>query len=72
MMPKKMPAVDYHVCRPEACDNGVCAAACECEYGSLVQAGPFEMPDINPAKWCHSCAKCVKACPLKAIRMIDQ
>ena len=69
-MPKKIPAVDYTVCKPEECDNGVCLAALECEHGSLTQESPYEMPEINPAKWCHSCAKCVNACPLKAIRMM--
>ena len=69
-MPKKVPVVDYNVCKPDECDNGICTAALECEYGSLVQNGPYETPEINPAKWCHSCAKCVQACPLKAIRMM--
>jgi ferredoxin len=69
-MPKKVPAVDYNLCDPSKCDNGVCTAALECEYGSLFQETPYEMPDINPAKWCHSCAKCVKFCPLNAIRMM--
>jgi len=69
-MPKKIPVIDYTRCHPEECDKGVCVAALECEYGSLVQEAPYEVPELNPAKWCHSCAKCVKACPLKAIRML--
>jgi len=69
-MPKKMPAVDYARCDPGQCDKGICQAALECEFGSLVQENPYETPEINPAKWCHSCAKCVKACPLEAIRMM--
>jgi len=69
-MPKKTPAIDYTRCHPEKCDKGICVAALECEYGSLVQEDPYEVPELNPAKWCHSCAKCVKACPLKAIRMM--
>ena len=71
-MPKKTPAVDYTLCNPEQCDGGVCSAAAECEHGSLVQERPYETPEVNPAKWCHSCAKCAKTCPLNAIRLIEQ
>jgi Fe-S-cluster-containing hydrogenase component 2 len=69
-MPEKVAAVDYTKCCPEKCDSGVCVAARECEHGSLKQEMPYETPVINPSKWCHGCAKCVKACPLKAIRML--
>jgi ferredoxin len=69
-MPKKVPAVDYGKCSPEECSDGICAAALECEHGSLFQESPFEQPEINPAKWCHSCAKCVRVCPREAIRMM--
>jgi translation initiation factor RLI1 len=69
-MPKKTVAIDYGRCRPEECDAGICVAALECEHGSLRQERPYETPELNPAKWCHGCAKCVKACPLKAIVMI--
>ena len=69
-MPKKTVMVDYNKCEPEKCGDGTCLAVAECEFGSLTQECPHETPEINPAKWCHSCAKCVKACPLKAIRMM--
>lgn len=69
-MARKMPALDYVQCDPAACDSGVCVAALECEYGSLVQHAIYEQPEINPAKWCHGCAKCAQACPRKAIRMM--
>ena len=69
-MAKKMPALDYARCDPEACTSGVCVAALECEYGSLVQHDPYEQPEINPAKWCHSCSKCAVVCPRQAIRMM--
>lgn len=69
-MTKKIAAVDYEKCRPEECDKGVCVAAAECEHGNMVQEAPYETPEINPAKWCHSCAKCARACPLGAIRMM--
>ena len=70
-MPKKVVAVDYTKCRPDRCsDNGRCPAALVCEHGSLTQQNPYEEPEITPSKWCHGCAKCVQACPLKAIRMV--
>lgn len=69
-MPKKVAMVDYQKCHPEKCDHGVCVAALECEYENLIQERSYEVPEIDPAKWCHGCAKCAKGCPLKAIRML--
>ncbi len=69
-MPKPTAMMNYEKCRLERCDHGVCAAALQCEYGSLVQESPHQAPGINPAKWCHGCTKCARACPLRAITMI--
>ena len=69
-MPKAVAAVDYHRCYPEQCDHGVCLAVLDCEYGTLIQPSLYEAPEINPAKWCHGCAKCVQACPQQAVRML--
>ena len=69
-MPKAAAVVDCQKCHPERCDEGVCRAVLECEYGSLLQESAYEAPEINPAKWCHGCAKCAQACPVKAIRML--
>ena len=69
-MARKIPVLDYARCDPEACASGICLAAVECAYGSLVQRDPYEQPEINPAKWCHSCAKCALVCPRQAIRMM--
>ncbi len=69
-MPKKIAVVDYARCHPERCDHGVCRAALECEYRSLVQLSSYQAPEINPARWCRGCADCVRACPLDAIRML--
>jgi len=69
-MPKKTALVDYEKCDPERCESGVCAAVLECEYRHLFQEHPYDPPEINPARWCHACADCVVACPLKAILMM--
>jgi translation initiation factor RLI1 len=69
-MPKQVAAVDYQGCHPERCDHGLCLAVVACEYGSLIQESPYEFPEIDPGKWCHGCAKCAQACPLKAIQMV--
>ena len=69
-MPKKVAVVDYEKCHPDNCDHGVCLAALACEHGNLVQESAYEAPEINPAKWCHGCAECVKACPLKVIKIV--
>jgi ATP-binding cassette subfamily E protein 1 len=71
-MPKKVAAIDYAICTPGQCDHGICAAALACEYGNLIQPVPFAEPEVNPAKWCHGCASCVAACPMKAIEMLDR
>ncbi|MBE0479547.1 MAG: hypothetical protein IBX68_01055 [Dehalococcoidia bacterium] len=69
-MPKKTVTLDYDRCCPEKCTDGVCLAALECEYGSLKQEAPYELPDLVPAKWCHGCAKCARVCPAKAINVV--
>lgn len=70
-MPKKRAAVDYMKCHPEECDSGMCHAVNACEYGYLFQEELYEMPEVNPAKWCRGCNECVNACPFDAIRMIE-
>ncbi|HEY4712176.1 MAG TPA: 4Fe-4S binding protein [Dehalococcoidia bacterium] len=68
-MPKKMAMVDYYKCRPEQCDSGVCAAVSACPRKLLKQETLYQAPMPNPAL-CQGCAKCVLACPLKAIQLI--
>ena len=70
-MPGKMALVDFNKCRPEECDNGVCAAALACTRKLLVQEAPYEAPMPNPAL-CRACGDCVRACPAKAIQIIKQ
>jgi Fe-S-cluster-containing hydrogenase component 2 len=68
-MPRKTVVVDYRTCEPEECPDGVCQAALVCEKKVLTQGTPYEMPDTK-ASMCLSCATCVPACRLKAIRVI--
>ncbi len=67
-MPGKRAAVDYDVCRPEICDSGVCKAAKACPRRLLKQEAPYETPMPTPTL-CQACAVCVRACPVKAIRL---
>jgi translation initiation factor RLI1 len=69
-MPKKAVLVDYTKCKPEKCNEGICVAVPECEHKLLVQERRWEVPEVNPSKWCHGCAKCASICPLKAIQML--
>ena len=68
-MPRKTVVVDYRACKPGECPDGVCQAALVCEKKVLTQGTPYEMPDTK-ASMCLSCATCVPACRLKAIRVI--
>ena len=68
-MPKKIVAIDYQACDPTKCKDGICQAALVCEKKILVQSAPYEMPDTK-ASLCLSCASCVQACPLNAIRVM--
>lgn len=68
-MPKRMVIVDYHKCRPEHCENGICAAALACPLKLVKQEAPYETPMLTPSP-CRDCAKCVRACPLRAIDLI--
>lgn len=68
-MPNKMAVIDYQICAPEKCENGVCMAVLACPKKILRQVERFEMPDPIPSL-CLSCAKCVQACPMKAVLLV--
>jgi Fe-S-cluster-containing hydrogenase component 2 len=68
-MPSKMALVDYKRCHPEKCDSGVCAAVLACSHKLLKQEAPYEMPMTDPSV-CQGCGDCVRACPLKAIKIV--
>jgi translation initiation factor RLI1 len=68
-MPSKMALVDYKKCHPEKCDSGVCAAVLACSHKLLKQEAPYEIPMMDPSV-CQGCGDCVRACPMKAIKIV--
>ena len=69
-MNKKMALVDYGICRPENCENGVCKAALACPSKLLHQETPYAAPMPEPFA-CRACGDCVRACPQKAIMIVS-
>ncbi len=67
-MPKKIALIDYSKCHPEYCDSGICKAVLTCPHKLLKQERPYEAPLPHPSL-CQGCAKCVVACPLKAVQL---
>jgi translation initiation factor RLI1 len=68
-MASKMALLDYNQCHPDKCDSGICAAALACTHKLLKQEAPYEIPMPN-SSLCQGCGDCVRACPLKAIRIV--
>ena len=68
-MASKMALLNFNQCHPEKCDSGICAAALACTHKLLKQEAPYEIPMPNPSL-CQGCGDCVRACPLKAIRIV--
>lgn len=68
-MPSKTALVDFRKCRPEQCEEGVCAAAKACTHKLLKQEAPYETPMSNPSP-CSGCGACVVACPFRAIVIV--
>jgi len=68
-MPGKMALVNFHQCHPEKCDNGICVAALACSHKVLKQESSYEIPMTDPFL-CRGCGDCVRACPLKAIKIV--
>lgn len=65
-MPKPNAYIDYNKCHPELCDEGICAAAKECDLKVLRQDAPYESPYTTSAS-CKGCFKCLPVCPAEAI-----
>jgi translation initiation factor RLI1 len=68
-MPDKIAIVDFHKCRPEKCEGGIRLASLACPHKLIQQEEPYEIPMFHPST-CQGCSDCVKACPLKAIRIV--
>ena len=64
----KIALVRYDICRPQQCEQGICAAAKACERRLITQEVPNEIPMTNPAL-CRACGDCVRACPAGAIQI---
>jgi translation initiation factor RLI1 len=67
-MSKPQAVVDYKICCPKKCKDGVCVAAKECKHKVLKQDEPGEGP--YQLGMCQGCGTCVTACPFKAIRLL--
>lgn len=68
-MPSKTALVDFAKCHPEECEAGICLAAAACTHRLLKQEAPYDVPMME-ASVCGGCGDCVRACPLKAIRIV--
>lgn len=68
-MPEKMALVDFPKCHPEHCTDGICLAAEACPRKLIEQEQPGEIPMTNPSL-CRACGDCIRACPMKAIRIV--
>ncbi len=68
-MPRKIALVDYNKCRADLC--GVCPASAACPKKVLVQESSGETPMADPVL-CRGCGDCVRACPLKAVEVLNQ
>ncbi|MDP2744794.1 MAG: 4Fe-4S binding protein [Dehalococcoidia bacterium] len=65
-MPKAFLRIEN--CQPERCDRGICQARKHCPVKAIFQEEPHEVPFLS-AGMCNGCAKCIEACPLKAISL---
>ncbi len=67
-MPKAL--LDQDRCRPTECTAGKCAVRQVCSVRAIYQEEPFEPPMVDWSR-CIACSKCVGACPVGAIAMVN-
>ena len=65
-MPRKSVLLNYRLCEPDQCRDGVCAAVEACSRKVLKQSEAYQLPDYLPGM-CLGCADCVPVCPRKAL-----
>ena len=64
--------IDYQKCDPRKCsEDGICKAVMECPHKVLKQEDKYEVPFLNPSRYCKGCGVCKEACPLKAVEKIE-
>lgn len=68
---RKNTEIDFDLCNPGQCGSldGVCIAVQACTRKLLEQEELYEPPVLLSSTMCSGCAKCVKECPLGAIRI---
>ena len=67
-MSRKTALLDYNLCQPEKCDSGECSAARACALKLIRQEAPYTIPLTEPF-YCRACGDCMRACPVKAIKI---
>jgi translation initiation factor RLI1 len=68
-MTRKVALLDFQKCRPEKCEDGICAASLVCPSKLLHQESPYTVPLPEPSA-CRACGDCTRACPQKAIQLV--
>ncbi|MCX8061872.1 MAG: hypothetical protein N3D16_04770 [Anaerolineales bacterium] len=68
-MPKAIVSLNYQLCDPNQCDQGVCRAVALCRRKVLHQEKPFEPPQLN-SELCLGCAVCTTACSVHALMVL--
>lgn len=62
--------LDLDRCQPDRCPSGLCAARRLCDVRAIYQPDPYEVPVLDWSR-CRACAKCVGACPARAISLVN-
>jgi translation initiation factor RLI1 len=68
---RKNTEIDFSICNPDKCNaaEGICVATRACTRKLLEQEELYEPPVLLSSTMCSGCAKCVRECPLGAIRI---
>ena len=67
--PKVKITINYQICNPKKCDNGICVALPACSVQLIKQMEPYDYP-YPIAGFCQECGKCLDACLFKAISVL--